>query len=247
MHDQFWRLPHVRRATAVPRTPDVDRVRRRPSRWLRPRVRGAARTAVRGRALDEPGGRSAFLAWLDGTFGITPADDWEEIVDAAQAELEAEWAAWIHPLVPDAVWSPNHELNLLARFGNRLYKGYANGFWLLDAYGERERIRNPALTADMTPFAENDTDTVFALDAGGRVLAVGKTAGIHPVARDLREFFQLIAALTETEIWCDEHQVGLRPCEPAPLRDKYLEWLETTLDLRPADDPEAVIRAAQTP
>ncbi|MCP2342261.1 hypothetical protein [Actinomadura rupiterrae] len=195
---------------------------------------------------DEPLDQSAFRAWLDETFGITPADDWEPIVDAAQAELEAEWAAWVHPLIPDAVWSPVHELNLLQRFDDRLYEGYANGFWLLDDYDERKRITNPALTADMSPFAENDTDTVFALDTAGRVLAVGKTAGVHVVSRDLREFFQLIAGLTDTELWCDEHQAGLRPCEPAPLRDKYLAWLETTLGLRPAADPSALLQSAQT-
>ncbi|MFC5186260.1 hypothetical protein [Actinomadura harenae] len=199
---------------------------------------------------DLKAGNAAFLAWLDAEFGITPADDWEEIVDAAQAEHEAEWAAWVHPLIPDAVYSPIHDLNRLDRFRAPLFKGFANGFRLHGTYDERVRrnrppLQNPARTDAMAVFGSNDSDTFFALDADGRVLALGKDAGVHVVARDLRAFLRLIAGLTDSEIWCDQDGAGLRPCDPAPARAQYVEWLENTLGLRPAEDPAALLAAAR--
>ncbi|GAA4640177.1 hypothetical protein GCM10023196_104650 [Actinoallomurus vinaceus] len=204
------------------------------------------------RECDEPVENEPYLAWLKETFGITPADDWRAIVHGAQAELGKEWAAWIHPIMPDAVWSPVHELNLLDLFNNVARGGFANGFWLLDD-DEDERLKNPELTADLMPFATNDSDTFFALWrlddrtdlADLPVVALGTTAGAHVVARNVREFFQLIAGLTDTEIWCDETRVGLRACEPAPQREKFLSWLDENFGLRPADDPAAVIATAQ--
>lgn len=191
-----------------------------------------------------------FLAWLDKRFGIAPTDDWETIVDAAQAEHAAEWAAWLYPLSPGDVHSPVHELNLLERFTRGLFKQPANGFWLDRAFNERKRrtipkLTNRALPDSMNLFGTNGTDTFFALDADGRVVAVGHAAGLHPVARDLTTFLRLIAGLTDTEIWCDGNEVGLRPCEPAPARADYVAWLEHTLGLRPAEDPEGILAAAR--
>ncbi|MEV5575158.1 hypothetical protein AB0L06_34405 [Spirillospora sp. NPDC052269] len=200
--------------------------------------------------LDNSENRAAFLAWLREEFDITPTDGWEAIVDTAQAEHAAEWAAWVHPLVPDAVFSPIHDLNRLDQFRAQLYKGFANGFWLHREFNERHRrnlprLKNPARTEAMAVFGSNDTDTFFALDADGRVLALGKDAGLHVVARDLRTFLQLLAGLTDAEIWCDEDQVALRPCEPAPACTEYVEWLENTLGLRPAAAPEALLAEAR--
>ena len=202
---------------------------------------------------DEPVENERFLAWLKETFDITPADDWETIVNNAGAELGKEWAAWIHPIMHDAVWSPVHELNLLERFRNVARGGFANGVWLLDE-DEPEQLKNPERTADLMPFAStNESDTFFAvwrLDdrpdlADLPVVALGSTAGAHVVARNVREFYQLIAGLTDTEIWCDETQVGLRPCESAAKREMFLSWLDEKFDLRPADDPAAVIATAR--
>ncbi|MDL4776812.1 hypothetical protein [Actinomadura xylanilytica] len=199
------------------------------------------------RECDEPVENKPYLAWLKETFGITPADDWKAIVYGAEAELGKEWAAWVHPIIPDAVWSPVHELNLLP---NAAFDGFANGFWLLDEYGEDGGLENPELTADLAPFATNDSDTFFALwrlddRPDLPVVALGTTAGAHVVARNVREFYQLVAALTDTEIWCDETRVGLRPCEPAAKRTMFLSWLEETFGLRPTDDPAAVIATAR--
>ncbi len=205
------------------------------------------------RDCDEPVANAPYLAWLEETFDLTPTEDWETIVNRAQAELEKDWAAWLHPVLPDAVWSPVHELNLLKKFDNVVFDGFANGFWLLAEYGVPKTSDNPSLTADMATFATNDSDTFFALwrpddrtEPGDMPVVVwGRTAGAHVVARDIREFCQLIAGLTDTEIWCDETQVGLRACEPVPHRDTFLGWLKKTLALRPADDPAAVIATAQ--
>ncbi|MFC3997635.1 hypothetical protein ACFOVU_17005 [Nocardiopsis sediminis] len=203
---------------------------------------------------DEPVDNRLYLAWLEQMFGLTPADDWAEIVDAAEAELAREWAVWIHPRIPDAVWSPVHELNLLARFDNLVYGGFANGFWLLDAYGERGKVDNPGLTGDLAPFAStNERDTYYAVwrcddradPAELPVVALGATAGVGVVARNMREFLQLIAGLTDADIRCDAAGVDLRACEPAPNRGKLVSWLEETCGLRPAEDPAAVIAAAQ--
>ncbi|MEV0408163.1 hypothetical protein [Actinoallomurus sp. NPDC050550] len=76
-------------------------------------------------------------------------------------------------------------------------------------------------------------------------MALGATAGAHVVARNVREFYRLIGGLRDTEIWCDETRVGLRPCEPASKREKFLSWLDENFGLRPADDPAAVIATAQ--
>lgn len=205
------------------------------------------------RSCGEPVENGPYLAWLKQTFGLTPPDDWEAIVDSAEAELGKDWAAWIHPILPEAIWSPVHELNLLKLFDNVFFDEFANGFWLLDEYGERKSLENLKLTADLAPFATNDSDAFFALWrlddradlAELPVVALGTTAGAHVIARNVREFYQLIGGLTDTEIWCDEAQVGLRACEPAPKREEFLTWLEMTLSLRPAEDPAAVIATAQ--
>ncbi|WP_053617456.1 hypothetical protein [Nocardiopsis sp. NRRL B-16309] len=211
----------------------------------------------------EPLDNKPFLTWLDRTCGITPADEWETVVDDAEAKLGREWGAWIHPIVPDAVWSPVHELNLLNRLNGATFGALANGFWLVEEYGEgtlaieqngeRKRLGFPVLAADLEPFATNDSDTFFALwrldgradPASLPVVAVGKEADAHVVARDVPEFLTLVAGLTDTEIRCDGDGVGLRVCELADKRAEFLSWLEETCGLRPAADPAAVIETAQ--
>lgn len=45
----------------------------------------------------------AFRAWLRDRFGLEAAEDPNAVVRAAGAELGDAFAAWIGPLVPDAV------------------------------------------------------------------------------------------------------------------------------------------------
>jgi hypothetical protein len=49
---------------------------------------------------------TAYLAWLDRTFGLAPVADWRSVVERARAEYGAEWTAWSRPILPDAVGGP---------------------------------------------------------------------------------------------------------------------------------------------
>lgn len=196
----------------------------------------------------DPVDNTSYLAWLERTFGLRPADDCEDVVEEARRELGKEWAAFIHPYIPDAVWSPVHELNLLDAFRSTVF-GVTDGFWLFREYGERR----PEFGAGLASFGTNDSDTDFALwrlddrsdPVGFPVVALGRSEGVHVVARDLLEFFRLIGAMESAEIWCDGDRVGVRPCEPGGKRDRYVAWLDDTFGLRPVDDPDAVLAAAQ--
>ncbi|GAA0923546.1 hypothetical protein [Nonomuraea longicatena] len=195
----------------------------------------------------EPVPNGRYLAWLEQTFDLPPVDDWESIVVRAQAELGQEWAAWIHPIIPDVAWSPIHELNLFQQY----LENFSCDVEPLETYGVAEELTNPHVSAGLTPFAATETDTYFALwhaddVADVPVVALGATSGAHVVARNLREFYRLLAGLTDTEIRHDGTRLDFRPRERARDHKRLRAWLEETFALPPADDPTAVVTEAQT-
>ncbi|MFC4008884.1 hypothetical protein ACFOY2_16755 [Nonomuraea purpurea] len=52
---------------------------------------------------EESAAREKYLAWLGEQFGLSPADDPDDVIEAAAAEFQERFDAWILPLVPDAV------------------------------------------------------------------------------------------------------------------------------------------------
>ncbi|EHK87539.1 hypothetical protein ACQPZU_11745 [Saccharomonospora azurea] len=52
---------------------------------------------------NDPVNNTAFLAWLEHTFGLAPVADWRTLVDTTREELGREWVSWLRPIVPDAV------------------------------------------------------------------------------------------------------------------------------------------------
>lgn len=104
--------------------------------------------------------RADYHAWLEENFGLTPPEDAWDIIEAAQEELGKEWAEWIHPLLPGAVFSPVHELNLLKRFQDGTKESYAGGFFLLSSEDREDWDGD----SDLMPVAEaNDDFDTYAL------------------------------------------------------------------------------------
>ena len=201
---------------------------------------------------DELPARADYLLWLERNFGLTPPDDAWDVIEAAQEELAKEWAAWIHPLLPDAVFSPVHELNLLKRFDDTDTGAYGGGFLPL-APEDGDAVGWDGASALM-PFAlANDDGDRYALwrvddrsdPAALPVVLVGEAGGHHVVARNVREFLRLLGALDGVEVRVEADGVGLRPSTPAPAHAEYLVWLDEHLGLTPARDAAAAIRAAQ--
>lgn len=193
--------------------------------------------------------RAEYLAWLERNFGLTPPEDAWDVIEAARDELEKEWTAWIHPLMPSAVFSPAHELNLLKRFQDGCSESFAAAF----LHSPEDREDREGACALMV-FAEANTDrdafALWRLDdradlATLPVVAVGKEGEFHVVARHVREFLQLLGALDGAEIWVNENGADLRERESRPAHADYLTWLDERFGLVPARDPAAAIRTAQ--
>jgi hypothetical protein len=73
----------------------------------------------------------------------------------------------------------------------------------------------------------------------------GDEGGEYVVARNLRELFQLVAY--DAEIMVDENAYFVRDddYEQSLCHGEYVAWLDQQFGLRPADDPNAVVKAAQ--
>ncbi|MDX3231524.1 hypothetical protein [Streptomyces sp. ME19-01-6] len=200
--------------------------------------------------------RAEYIAWLDRHFGLAPLDDAYDSVEAALTELGKAFTTWIYPLIPEAVYSPCHELNLLWDFEENLDDDYAAGFGLAVEYGEYgygEAPENPELADRLVPFAlANSSGSLYALWrvddrtdlATLPVVVLGGEDGIHLIARDLCEFLQFLASL-EGEPWNDGGRIAFRDGEASPGREEYVAWLDRHFGLAPVDDPGAVVEAAE--
>lgn len=162
---------------------------------------------------------------------------------------------------PDA-YSPIPELNLLKALGARL-KGdyYARGFELFVDYGNTRSLEHglstdPEFLGRLVPFAyANGSGSVYALWrldertdlATLPVVVFGDEGGLHVVARDLREFFQLLGYDCEISVhWDDAYYYrDDEECEPSVGHDEYVAWLDQHFALRPTTDPDVIVAAAR--
>ncbi|MGC7101633.1 hypothetical protein ACPZ19_43755 [Amycolatopsis lurida] len=187
--------------------------------------------------------RGAYLAWLDREFGLAAPEDPFDVIEEAQAKVGQRFATWLHPIMPEAVYSPVHELNALKKFENepgedyRFTDPYVDGFWLADGYGESDLELDPQLKAAVIPFAEAGDTAWYALwrpndrdVAAAPVVRAEEQGGIQVVAKNLREFLQVLAATGNG----------------GPRHRHYVAWLDRTFGLAPADDPDTVVAAANT-
>ena len=156
-----------------------------------------------------------------------------------------------HPPTP---YSPLPELNLLKDFEDRLDSFYADGFELSE-YGRNGFLKDPELIDRLIPFAQaNDSGSLYALWrlddrpdlATLPIVVLGDEGGIHLVARGLRELFQIIGY--DSAIWVDWEEADFgrdADDEPSTCHAEYVAWLKEHFGLAPADDPNAVMAAAQ--
>ncbi|MFD8380230.1 hypothetical protein ACFV2X_17055 [Streptomyces sp. NPDC059679] len=200
--------------------------------------------------------RNEYLAWLDRHFGLAPLDDAYDSVEAALVELGKAFTTWVYPLIPEAVYSPCHELNLLREFEEELDENYATGFGMaveFGKYGYGEAPENPELAESLVPFAvANSSDALYVLWrvddrtdlAALPVAMLSSEGGVHLIARDLREFLQFLASL-DGEPWDDSGRIAFRDGEESPGRGEYIAWLERHFGLAPVNDPATVIETAR--
>ncbi|MEV0369586.1 hypothetical protein AB0I10_07140 [Streptomyces sp. NPDC050636] len=151
-------------------------------------------------------------------------------------------------------FSPVPELNLLKEFEDRLDDLYADGFDLSE-YGRNGFLEDPELIHRLIPFAQaNGSGSLYALWrlddrpdlATLPIVVLGDEGGIHLVARDLPELFQIIGY--DSEIWVDWEDAGFGrddDYEPSACHEEYVSWLKEHFGLAPADHPNAVMEAAQ--
>jgi hypothetical protein len=163
----------------------------------------------------------------------------------------------------ESAYSPIPELNLLKTFQNRTgFEEYAAGFGLSD-YDDKSPLeaawsKEPEFLGRLIPFAQaNGSGSFYALWrvddrvdlATLPVVVFGDEGGQHIVARNLPELFQLLGA----DMWftIDHYRCyyyfdeGDDDDEHRPHHDDFVAWLAEHFGLRPADDPDAVLAAAQ--
>ncbi|MEV6348442.1 hypothetical protein [Actinoplanes sp. NPDC051851] len=157
-------------------------------------------------------------------------------------------------------YSPVPELNLLKDLQDEVgYGEYADGFGL-DEFGDTSGLvagwsKDPAFLARLIPFARatgggsfyafwrvDDRDDLARLP----VVVFGDEGGQHVVARDLRELFQLIAYDAEISVdWDEAYYYRGDGHEPSDAHADFVTWLGERFGRAPAEDPDAVVAAAQ--
>ncbi|MFD4947729.1 hypothetical protein ACFWNT_35725 [Streptomyces sp. NPDC058409] len=151
------------------------------------------------------------------------------------------------------IYSPVPELNLFKEFEDNCSESYAQ--WAgMDDFGKMSFLSDdPELVHGLLRFASaNGSGSLYALWkrddrddlATLPVVLLGDEGGIHIVARNLREFFQLLGAL-EGDLGCDWEDVFEQDQEELPAQADYLAWLEEKFGLTPPDDAWDIIEAAQ--
>ncbi|MFD8228514.1 hypothetical protein ACFV16_30695 [Streptomyces massasporeus] len=151
------------------------------------------------------------------------------------------------------------ELNLLKDLQDRIgFENYADGFGLLEWESTSELAHwseNPEFTARLIPFAQaNGSGSFYALwrhdDQADLtalpVVVFGDEGGVHVVARNVQELFQLIGFDSEIMVGWDEVSFWRDSEEPHTAgHAEYTAWLEQHFGLPVAEDPEAVVTTAQ--
>ncbi|MFI6740823.1 hypothetical protein ACIBI9_48555 [Nonomuraea sp. NPDC050451] len=150
------------------------------------------------------------------------------------------------------VYSPVPELNLLKEFEDGCDEAYAAWAWM-DDFGEMEFLDDPRLKQGLLRFAQaNLSGSIYALwkcDDGTDlaslpVVLLGDEGGIHVVARNLREFFQVLGSL-KGDLACDLDEVFETDDAELPGQAQYLAWLGRHFGLAAPEDPWDIIQGAQ--
>ncbi|MEV0298959.1 hypothetical protein [Nocardia sp. NPDC050710] len=160
----------------------------------------------------------------------------------------------------NSTYSPVAELNLLNELQDRLgFENYAEGFGLTD-YGDISGLvagwsKDPEFTDRLIPFAQaNGSGSFYALwrfddrtdPATLPVVVFGDEGGQHVVARHVRELFQLLGFDSEINVDWDDAYFYREEDEPySDGHDEYVAWLDENFGLTVAEDPAAVLAAAQ--
>ncbi|WP_067841277.1 hypothetical protein [Nocardia lijiangensis] len=157
-------------------------------------------------------------------------------------------------------YSPVEELNLLKELQDGLgFESYADGFGLTD-FGDISGLvagwsKDPEFTDRLIPFAQaNGSGSFYALwrlddrdDLSSLpVVVFGDEGGQHVVARHVRELFQLLGF--DSEIRVDWEEVYFYRDEDdaySDSHDEFVAWLDENFGLPVAEDPAAVLAAAQ--
>ncbi|GAA4673289.1 hypothetical protein [Phytohabitans rumicis] len=158
------------------------------------------------------------------------------------------------------MYAPVPELNLLMELQDRLgFESYADGFGLTE-FGDTSGIeagwsKDPEFVRALEPFAQaNGSGSMYALWrlddrtdlATLPVVVFGDEGGQHVVARDLRELLQLLGYDCEISVdWDEAYFYRGDDHEHTDGHEAYVAWLDEHFGLAPADDPEAVVEAAQ--
>jgi hypothetical protein len=156
-----------------------------------------------------------------------------------------------------ATYSTIPELNLLNDFLERCPSLAAIA--LYGEYGDTSGLKagginDPEALSRLIPFAEANASgseyALWRLDdrsdlATLPVVVFGDEGGKYVVARNLRELFQLVAYDAEIMVHEDAYFVRDDDYEQSLCHEEYVAWLDQQFGLRPADDPNAVIKAAQ--
>jgi hypothetical protein len=156
-------------------------------------------------------------------------------------------------------YSPVPELNLLKEFQDRVgYEQYADGFGL-DDWNDTSGLeagwsKDPDFLSRLLPFARatggGSFYALWRLDdreelATLPVAVFGDEGGEHIIARDVRELFQLLGFDSEISVsWDSVSFYRDEDDEHSDHHDDYVAWLDQHFGLAPADDPEAVVEAA---
>lgn len=154
------------------------------------------------------------------------------------------------------MYAPIPELNQLKQFDETFDDWYAPGF-VLRGFGESDggypkaadRLREFARAT-----ASGSTYAVWLLDDRADlstlpVVFLADEGGINLVARSMREFLQVVASgWVPSGDWegvgyFDESEESYyRPCR---YEEEFRAWLWDTFELKPAADPNAVVRATE--
>jgi hypothetical protein len=156
-----------------------------------------------------------------------------------------------------APYSPIPELNLLNDFVERCPS--LAGIELFLEYGDTSSLEaggidDPEALSHLIPFAvataSGSEYALWRLDdrsdlATLPIVVFGDEGGAYIVARNLRELFQLIAYDDEITVADEPFFMRGDDYEQSPCHEEFVAWLHQQFGLRPADDPNAVTKAAQ--
>ncbi|GAB1643059.1 hypothetical protein [Krasilnikovia sp. MM14-A1259] len=157
--------------------------------------------------------------------------------------------------------TPFPELDLLQKFEDRMGgKYFAEGFELTE-YADTADLAagfsaDPEFLRRLIAFAQAGQDgssyALWLVDDGADpatvpVVVFGGEGGCHVIARNFRELLQLLGHDSEPMVDWDEvfFVRDEEDYEPSDGHDDYVSWLREQFGLAPADDPAAIVAAAQ--